>query len=474
MSNTKANVGIGIPGWLKAVLVVGGLALLALCGLMAVNSVSTARWQRYANSLRAEGQPLTFAEIDAQRRKIADEVNGALVIEALADTLKSLNENRSTIDRGVLIFGRKPWVGFFFQGIPRYRVDASREFLKQHRHLLKKLDALHEMHTGRYEITLGANAMHTLLPEMPLLRLVGKLKYLESVVALIDGDSKRAARAVRVLAHISATLDEYPVLIGRLVQIAIDAQTVRAIENMLRVGVIDEPTLRSPDEVLTRRIAAGTMKWGFLAERAFFLAMCDDLAAGRLSTADIMSIGGPAAFPFLPDFLLRRNQVRGVEMLTWLVDAADDPQAMIEAAARIDKEVPALPFTQVLVRMLLPSLSRAVVLHLRITSELQCARLAVAAERFRMSQQRLPASLDELVPEFIEAVPRDPFDGQPMRFAATEHGIVIYSINENGVDDGGIVVRQKIKPYVRDVGFRLFRPEHRGIFLTEEPAPTDD
>ena len=161
-------------------------------------------------------------------------------------------------------------------------------------------------------------------------------------------------------------------------------------------------------------------------------------------------------------------------MLTWLVDAEDDPEAMTEAAARIDKEVPALPFTQVIVRSWMPSLSRAVTLHLKITAELQCARLAIAAERFSMNQERLPTALDELVPKYIEAVPTDPFDGQPMRFAATEHGIVIYSIDENGVDDGGIVVRQKARPHYRDVGFRLFKPEHRGIFLTDEPPPTDD
>ncbi len=91
-----------------------------------------------------------------------------------------------------------------------------------------------------------------------------------------------------------------------------------------------------------------------------------------------------------------------------------------------------------------------------------------------MRTGRLPKSLEELVPTYVDAVPADPFDGQSMRFARTDKGIVIYSISDDLVDDGGLVARQKMKPHVRDIGFRLFNPEHRGVFLTDEPRPDDD
>jgi hypothetical protein len=128
----------------------------------------------------------------------------------------------------------------------------------------------------------------------------------------------------------------------------------------------------------------------------------------------------------------------------------------------------------VVTRILLPSLSRAVILHLRITAELQCTRLTIAAERFRLGTGRLPDSLDELVPTYVDAIPTDPFDGQPMRFTKTEQGIVIYSIDENLIDDGGLVARQEERPYFLDRGLRLVDPEHRGLLLTDEPPPDDD
>ena len=44
-------------------------------------------------------------------------------------------------------------------------------------------------------------------------------------------------------------------------------------------------------------------------------------------------------------------------------------------------------------------------------------------------------TLVTLVPEFLLAVPADPFDGQPFRYAAAKR--LIYSVGNNGLDDGG-------------------------------------
>jgi hypothetical protein len=46
--------------------------------------------------------------------------------------------------------------------------------------------------------------------------------------------------------------------------------------------------------------------------------------------------------------------------------------------------------------------------------------------------------LDELVPEFISAVPIDPMDIQPLRYKLNADGtFVLYSVGEDGKDDGG-------------------------------------
>lgn len=56
------------------------------------------------------------------------------------------------------------------------------------------------------------------------------------------------------------------------------------------------------------------------------------------------------------------------------------------------------------------------------------ARTAIAVGRFRAAMGRLPERLEELVPRWLNAIPTDPFDGQPLRYRVTDKGFRIYSV----------------------------------------------
>ncbi len=457
------------PWWAKLLVGIGILALIVLVPVFVLSRAATARWERYANDLREGGVPLTYEEIEALRTPIPDGQNGALVIERLAERLSKVNA-----ERYVFVLGSANKGGDFFTGIARHRIEPSREFLDQHRDLLDELSVLRDMPHGRCELAYEKNPLATLLPTLSPLRTAAKLHLVSSMLMLVDGDLEGAAANAHIQAHLGATLNEFPTVIGRLVQIASDALLVRAVENVLRVGQVGEPVLLRLDEDIKTRLTGGTMRWAFLGERAFFVGLCESLASGDVSLADLMNGTGDGGITWLPEMLIRKNQMRGAEILTWLVDAADDPKAMMQAGQRIDATVPTEPMTHVLVRMLLPSLSRSVVLHLRITAQLECTRVALAAERFRLKTGRLPTSIAELVPDYLDGVPDDPFSDGPLLLRETEDGIVVYSVNEDGEDDGGIVARQEDGPPYLDMGFRLHRPDRRGLLLLDDPPPEDD
>ena len=104
----------------------------------------------------------------------------------------------------------------------------------------------------------------------------------------------------------------------------------------------------------------------------------------------------------------------------------------------------------------------------RSIAVLRCALAGLACERYRLRHERLPQSLAELVPDFVEALPIDPFTGEPLFFVTTEVGITVYSIGSNLVDDGGDFTVPKGKYAPLDVGFRLARQEKRGTIVMEE------
>jgi hypothetical protein len=87
---------------------------------------------------------------------------------------------------------------------------------------------------------------------------------------------------------------------------------------------------------------------------------------------------------------------------------------------------------------------------------------ALAAERYRLANGRWPESLSGLVPAYLKEVPRDPYDGAPLRLRRLADGLVIYSVGVDGKDNGGTLG----VTVGTDTGFRLWDVEHR-----RQPAP---
>lgn len=70
-------------------------------------------------------------------------------------------------------------------------------------------------------------------------------------------------------------------------------------------------------------------------------------------------------------------------------------------------------------------------------ASLAVMRTGIAVERFRNARGAPPVQLTDLTPEYLPAIPRDPFDGNPVRYHRLENGYRVYSVGVNLVDDGG-------------------------------------
>lgn len=70
-------------------------------------------------------------------------------------------------------------------------------------------------------------------------------------------------------------------------------------------------------------------------------------------------------------------------------------------------------------------------------SALDLAQVACALERHRLCSGRYPERLADLVPRFLQALPHDLHDGQPLRLRTTAEHVLLYSIGDNGTDDLG-------------------------------------
>jgi hypothetical protein len=72
---------------------------------------------------------------------------------------------------------------------------------------------------------------------------------------------------------------------------------------------------------------------------------------------------------------------------------------------------------------------------------------AIALKRYQLKHAEYPTSLSALTPEFLPAVPRDPIDGQPLRYRLNPDGtFLLYSIGDDGKDGGGDVTPLSPRP----------------------------
>jgi hypothetical protein len=66
----------------------------------------------------------------------------------------------------------------------------------------------------------------------------------------------------------------------------------------------------------------------------------------------------------------------------------------------------------------------------------------VALKRFQLTHGDLPDSLTQMVPEYLPAVPQDPFSDGPFIYRREPNGYLLYSVGYNGRDDGGVPSEQ--------------------------------
>ena len=92
----------------------------------------------------------------------------------------------------------------------------------------------------------------------------------------------------------------------------------------------------------------------------------------------------------------------------------------------------------VLARFAIPNFSRATKALAGNQTRVNQAFIACGLERYRGAHGDYPETLDTLVPQFIEKLPRDLLGGQPLHYQRTADGkFMLYSIGWNDTDDGG-------------------------------------
>ena len=113
------------------------------------------------------------------------------------------------------------------------------------------------------------------------------------------------------------------------------------------------------------------------------------------------------------------------------------PHQRQEAADAVDARFEKTSKIHVLLHIFMPALTRVTTIDVRNIAQIHTARAGLAVQRYRLATDKLPDTLADLIPAYLDEVPKDPFDGKDLKYKKLETGFVVYSIGEDGNDNGG-------------------------------------
>ncbi len=273
------------------------------------------------------------------------------------------------------------------------------------------------------------------LPELAIVRNLANYECLRFDQALRDGD---IAQALRILSQLK-TLQDWVrgdgTLIAGLVTNAIGDMRQRSTEALLNATQLSDAELQAmkletqTDEDKQR---AG-WRHNFAGEAFFsiYLQTPERLAPLLKDWSDrgYYPSGGKGFQKMLWEKLFSFCTSPGIIQLNrafsqnYYADLLDlavlDYYRSQSGLNALEKTLHNAPLYQILPRMFLPAVTRAHQNNSRQIANQRILRTALAAELYRRRYGHWPERLSDLVPEFLDAVPLDPFNGEELRF---KHG----------------------------------------------------
>jgi hypothetical protein len=308
----------------------------------------------------------------------------------------------------------------------------------------------------------------TLMPELGDLRMAAHLLALDARYRAAQEDMQTALADVDTMFAIAEHVGSDPILVSTLVAISIDAIATETLQEVLAADAKRAGDARITTEQLQAIDLDGSLSFQRLYRRSLRLEMVSalnffqQLSSGDpewwrfVNKEDPLHSYLPSPLPsFYRMFMATTDVASYRNAMDEMLQIATQPYHEAKKEwAEFDKRFKSKP-KGFITALLLPALSGVAEAGGRGDARHRTARLALAAARYRADNSDLPKNLDALVPDYIPILPRDPFDGKPMKYRATNDGAVIYSIGPDDKDDDGAPWDKDAK--VGDITFELKR-----------------
>jgi hypothetical protein len=298
-----------------------------------------------------------------------------------------------------------------------------------------------------------------LLPHLARIKATAQYLSLHANAALKAGDRETALQDVKLIFRLTESIRSEATVLSHLVRVATLAIALQPVWEGLADRQWTEADLKIIESELGKLDFLADYHFAMRSERAcnvwstdFFRragsteAFGDEIWKGEAWPNELLNLLGKAGFRLIPAGWFDQNKLSLCRLhehyLQPLVGDREHPvisPAACQQARAVLEHQRRRPY-DMLSKMLLPSLVGISEKSARGQVFADLARVACALERCRLANGQFPDTLDALVPKFIESLPRDVINGQPLKYRRTDDGqFILYSVGWNETDDGGTV-----------------------------------
>lgn len=450
-------------GWLKGIgWIVLIVALLAVFGAFVNRGQMANKLQETLAELDRSDPGWRLEDIEAARKDTPDAENSARVVIAAAEKMPQTWPSKELVEE-------------HFRTLPPTEMLSDDDFnqlskeLASVRPALATADKLSDMPHGRHRIYYASNPIMTLLPHVQESRKLVTLLIYESMRCNQMGESKNALTACRAALNAGRSIGDEPFYISQLVRTACVLHACQAIERTIAQGEPPSDELSALQKLLEDEDAFPSLLIATRGERAGLHKVFAGVDSGEVNIRDLEGRTSTSNGDEVEDWL------KATALWVWRMDTRADNALFLSLMERRLKEVQrplheqaalekqfeqdirALPTNAYITRVLSPAIAKIGASDRRKHALLRSMIVALAAERFRRDKKTWPDKIDPLCPQYLGALPLDPFDGKPLRYRRVADGVVIYSVGQDVADNDGKLDRERYGTAPStDIGFRLW------------------
>jgi type II secretory pathway pseudopilin PulG len=237
------------------------------------------------------------------------------------------------------------------------------------------------------------------------------------------------------------------VVIGQLVGYAVQGIAVATLEEVLSTSNPSAKACRALFEQLGAIDYVTSSVRAVKGDLAMTLVTFEGVRNGSLPLDDLLSNfqgGGGARERVLRAYQSYGGPLMNLDEMAYLRLMEKQTAAFAKpwpdcarVSEGIEREADALPiYRSVITRAVTPVLARMATSRESKKAQIGATQIALALKAYRLRHARHPASLTELSRAGWK-LPLDPFTGEPYHYRREGQGFVVWSVGEDGTDQGG-------------------------------------